>query len=498
MAIFQFFCASLPKRLLGVALALLVSIGCLALVGSAMDPLDCRMAPNVTIGSEDVAGMTLWEAHSALETALEQTLYQQDLSVMLPEETLVFSPEDTGIRVKIWKALWDAYRCGRDEDQVSKEIPLLPYIKVNEETIRSALTAYAAQYDTTLTQPTWQLEGEAPSLSTDSFNPDSPSQYLTVTMGIPELHLDVDQVYGEILATYSQGIASCRAGSFSVTPEVTLEALPEVPDAKTLYAQFCAEPVNDSLDMENYVFVPGSYGHRFDAQALQNQIDTAQPGETINVKLEFAEPETLGDEVYFREILGAYETRHTDNENRNTNLRLLCAALDGHILQPGEEFSFNGVVGERTKERGYKPAPAYSGNRLINDYGGGVCQGSTTLYNCVLLADLEVIFRACHGASVGYVPAGLDASVNYLTTDFQFRNSFHFPIKLQAEVADGYVKMQILGTDEKDYYIKMETRSGDDDIAVYARSYKCKYDKETDELISRELEAFSTYYKSLS
>ena len=84
-----------------------------------------------------------------------------------------------------------------------------------------------------------------------------------------------------------------------------------------------------------------------------------------------------------------------------------------------------------------------------------------------------------------------------MTTDVQFRNQFRFPVKIHAEVADGYVKMKLLGTDEKDYYVKMETRSGEDDLAVYARSYKCKYDKQTDELLSRDLEAYSTYYKNI-
>ena len=134
---------------------------------------------------------------------------------------------------------------------------------------------------------------------------------------------------------------------------------------------------------------------------------------------------------------------------------------------------------------------------MIQSPGGGVCQGSTTLYNCVLLADLEVVFRVGHGVKVGYVPLGLDAAINWLTTDFQFRNNFRFPIQIRAWLEDGYMKMQILGTDEKDYYIKMETTSGEGDTVIYARSYKCKYDKETDELISREVEAYSTYYKSI-
>ena len=130
--------------------------------------------------------------------------------------------------------------------------------------------------------------------------------------------------------------------------------------------------------------------------------------------------------------------------------------------------------------------------------GGGVCQGSSTLYNCVLLADLEVVTRSCHGATVAYLPLGLDAAVNWGTTDFQFRNNFHFPVKIEAETTVDLVKMRILGTDEKDYYIEMT--SGYDDSredVIYAVSYKNKYSKETGELISKDREAFSTYYRNV-
>ena len=144
------------------------------------------------------------------------------------------------------------------------------------------------------------------------------------------------------------------------------------------------------------------------------------------------------------------------------------------------------------------PAPAYPGNRLTDAIGGGVCQGSSTLYNCVLLADLEVVARSCHGATVAYLPMGLDAAVNWGTTDFQFRNNFHFPVKIEAETTEDLVKMRILGTDEKDYYIKM-TSSYDDsrEDVIYAVSYKNKYSKATGELISKNREAFSTYYRNI-
>ena len=479
---------SRKHRLWGIAGILLLLLAALCLYRGCLSPLE----EGISIGGVEVGGLTPFKARQTLTAALEDTLLTQELSVRLPEETLTLPPEDCSFGIRVSKALLDARHA-----TAGSEFHLLSYLKADEEAIRSRLEAYAAQYDTALTQPVWQLEGEARELSTAHFDPAAPGQTLVVTMGIPEQHLDCAAVLGEILFAASDAVSLCAEGKYQVTPELQPDELPMVPDAAAIAGEFSSEPVSDSVDRENYAFVHGAYGTHVDADVLSGQIRQAEYGETIRIPLQYPEPEILGQEAWFPDVLGAYETRHTNDQNRNTNLQIQCDALNGLVLQPGETFSMNGVLGERTEEKGYKPAPAYSGNRLVNDLGGGVCQGTTTLYNCVLLADLEVVFRACHGVRVGYVPLGLDAAVNFLTTDFQFRNNFHFPIQIKAWMEDEHVKMQILGIDEKDYYIKMETGSGEDEYAWYARSYKCKYDKETNELISRDIAAFSTYYKDI-
>ena len=164
-------------------------------------------------------------------------------------------------------------------------------------------------------------------------------------------------------------------------------------------------------------------------------------------------------------------------------------------MQPGEEFSYNATLGQRTRENGYLPAGAYSGTALVQSVGGGICQGSSTLYLACLYADLEIVFRINHGYTSTYIDPGLDATVNWGGPDYQFRNNTHFPIQLKAEVSDGYMKMWILGTEERDYYVKMDTEVTYGADTIYAKSYKCKYDRQTDELISRELEARSNYMR---
>ncbi len=444
------------------------------------------------LGGVDLSGLSAYEARQVMEETLDSTLYSQALTIELPEETLSLTPADSGVKVDLTKALRTLLHA-----ESAQALSLEPYMTVKETAIRQQLDAYAAQYDTTLVQPTWSLEGDVPPLGTDKYAAENPCPTIVVQMGVPELHLDVDGIYAEILDCYLHAVTLCQEGKYAISPVVEPEKLPQVPDAQILYTQFAKEAVNDSLDMETFGLVHGAYGLSFDRSSSQAQMDAAAYGDTLTFPLEYVAPEVMGEATYYQDVLGYCETKHTTNENRNTNLRLICETLDGFILQPGEEFSFNGVVGERTKEKGYMPAPAYSGDRLVDSVGGGVCQGSTTLYNAVLLADLEVVNRVCHGAKVSYVKLGLDASVNWGTTDFQFRNNFNFPIKIQAELSDGYMKMKIIGTDEKDYYIKMEATQGEDEEAIYARSYKCKYSKETDELLSRETEAFSTYYKNI-
>ena len=489
-----------------LTIGLLLAAGIFVGAQTLLDPYDCRIVENVSIGGLDVGGMTRKEAKAALESAARETLLSKDLKITLPKETLVIAPDDAQLKLSASKAVSAAYRIGRTGTAEEKAaaaasehaLGLIPYLQYSEEALRGILQGYADRYDTQLSQFRYELKGEKPELSVDAFDPSAPCQTLEITLGVPEVILDVEGILQDILTLYDQAFAAINTNSYTLRPVVVPSAVPELPDWEAIYAELCTEPVDDSLDMETYQPVPGSYGYRFDVDNAKYKAFTGKDGTTVSIPMEYVEPEILGEEVYFRDVLGFCDTKHNTDEMRNNNLRLVCQILDGYILQPGDAFSFNGVVGERTPERGFQPAPAYSGNRLIKDYGGGVCQTSSTLYNCVLLADFEVTDRVCHGITVSYLPLGLDAAVNWATkTDMAFINTSHFPVMIRAEVSDGYVRMKLLGTDEKDYYIEMRSTRGEDEHAIYSVSYKFKYSKETGELISKDQEARSTYYKDL-
>ena len=167
----------------------------------------------------------------------------------------------------------------------------------------------------------------------------------------------------------------------------------------------------------------------------------------------------LGDEA-FPHVLSDYKTNYNAGDrDRSTNLRLAANKINGLVLMPGEEFSFNKVVGKRTIQDGYKNAPIYQNGKVVDGLAGGICQISSTLYNAVLLANLEIVERRNHNFTSTYVPAGRDATVVYGAIDFKFKNTREYPIKLLASVSGGIASFQIKGIkQEVEYDVRIQTQ----------------------------------------
>ena len=482
--------------LLRSCLILLVAFLIVGSLYAGLDPHDGLIAENVTVGGIDVGGMSMERAYKELKYASQEVLERSALWVDFPDSSIPLEPQNTKVTLNCRRAVWDAWMVGRLGNRDS-ELRLQPYLRLDEQYIRERIDLYADYYDTDVTAPTVWMAGPKPDLEIENQDPENKPQTLELTMGLPTTRLDREDALAQILAVYDSAFAAMEAGHYRVSGPFRVEILeePETPDLQTIHDSVYIAPVDDSIDLKNHIVTPGAWGYHFDTAAAQELVNTAQFGETVYIPMEFQEPEIYGDRVYFRDVLGYCETKHTQDENRNNNLRRACESMNGVVLQPGEVFSYNDTLGPRTKENGYLRAGAYSGWELVQSYGGGICQGSSTLYCATLYADLEIVHRKNHGFKVGYLDAGLDATVNWGGPDFQFRNNTHFPIKIAAEVSDGSVKVTILGTEERDYYVEMETEVQWGKSTIYAKSFKCKYDRQTGELISRELEAKSNYMR---
>lgn len=163
------------------------------------------------------------------------------------------------------------------------------------------------------------------------------------------------------------------------------------------------------------------------------------------------QPQTVLADVTKAELMSSlcristYTTKTTDNKNRNTNVQLSANAISGMVINPGEVFSFNAATGERTPEKGYKPASAISGGQVNDEVGGGVCQTSSTLFNAAARANLEIITRSPHAWPSSYVPEGMDATVNWPGLDFKFRNNTDYPIYIVSWYKDRRVTVELYG-----------------------------------------------------
>ena len=176
-----------------------------------------------------------------------------------------------------------------------------------------------------------------------------------------------------------------------------------------------------------YEISPSSAGTRLDADALKSGIVQAldSGGGSVNLLVEAVPPEITEDEVSssYGLITLAATNASTSSRARLANIKLAMQFIHGTCLKPGEVFSFNDTVGQRTAARGFQTATAYSGGEVTEEVGGGICQVSTTLFNAAVKADLEIVERHSHSLTVAYVDKGKDATVNWGSQDLKFRNT---------------------------------------------------------------------------
>ena len=185
------------------------------------------------------------------------------------------------------------------------------------------------------------------------------------------------------------------------------------------------------------------------AAAIRTAMNEQNYQSTIKVTADIQPAELTAAQAKERyKVIGTFSTQATANSDRNNNLKLACEAIDGLILQVGEEFSFNKTTGNRTTERGYKPAGAYQNGKVVLEPGGGVCQVSSTLYNAVIRAGLTPTERHAHTFEPSYVTPGEDATVSYdgyAGPDMRFVNTTDSAIAIRASFYDRTVTASIVG-----------------------------------------------------
>ncbi len=248
-----------------------------------------------------------------------------------------------------------------------------------------------------------------------------------------------------------------------VTPHVRLDET-QVKNTVSNVAHEINRPHEEArLDLVNgkLTVIPDKWGIKLEEDKAAETITEALRNEktTIHLDVETDKPAITAEDLSdINTQLAKYTTKFNKwKRGRTQNLTLATESVDGTILKPGETFSLNDTVGERLASRGYKSAPIFVNGQLEPGLGGGVCQVSSTIYNAVLLAGLEVVERSNHSRTVPYVPAGLDATVAYGLRDFRFKNNTDTSLCLLARVTDNKLTVELYGNEKDKKNIKIFT-----------------------------------------
>lgn len=213
------------------------------------------------------------------------------------------------------------------------------------------------------------------------------------------------------------------------------------------------DPVNASLRGSggNFTVVSDQKGKKLQKDVLQKEVSSkinGDIGSDINVKapIEVVTAKVTADKLAtVNSRISGFSTDYgsISSAERANNIILATRSINGKILMPGDTFSFNDIVGERTAEKGYQAAPVIIGNQVDSGLGGGICQVSTTLYNAILRANIKSVERAHHTLPSHYVPLGMDATVDYGNLDYKFKNTLDYPLYIEADTSGGRVTFNI-------------------------------------------------------
>ena len=452
-----------------VALVILCGLGYALAVHSGGNIL-----PGVSVAGVDVGGMSREEAKAAVQKAVDATYGTETLTVTLPDRTLSFAPADTKVSVDVDKAVEAAWNYGRDggifqtlkqsltaATEVLHTVDMGSALSIDEEYIRSTIDATAAEVKSERKDSTYEVvESEVEQPAEDGKEGDTVKETIPteviIHVGTSDRSLDADGLYDAIMTAYMNNDFTPLEYTYEETRYTQV-------DLDALYEEMCTDMADAYYDKDKKEIVDEVEGYGFDLAAAKQKQDMAEEGTDLSITLSAVEPEVTRaklEETLFHDVLGSADTSYPYNPGRTTNLDLACKAINGTILNPGDVFSFNDIVGERTAAKGYQPAIAFVSGTSTPELGGGICQVASTIYYSALKADLNIVERLEHMYTVDYVPLGMDATIYWgSNVDFKFSNSTQNPIRIDAYLKDGKVHIGLVGTKESEYTVDLDFKT---------------------------------------
>ena len=454
------------KLIIGIIIGtlLLLFLCIFSVIFSIIFMNDSKILPNIKINNIDVSNMSKEEAISTLEklatSKKEQTIdlsYESSIDTQNSDNTNAENQasedvsnsnnlnfKDLELEYDINQAVEKALSSGKNGNLLQNNYSILHILlkgsninlnfTFNKDALNSILDNISSNLPNKVIQNSYYIE----------FN------NLIITKGTAGNAVDKEK-FDKDLTSVIYNISSNNVNYIKV-PITNIE--PDDIDINKIHSEVFKEAKNAYYEKEPFKVYNEVKGIDFD---IENALQILKEDKKeYTIPLIITEPEIKVENLninVFPDLLGNFTTKYdASNTSRSTNLRLAANKINGTILSPGEVFSYNKVVGERTIEAGYKEAKIYSAGQVVDGLGGGICQISSTLYNAVMFANLDVIERHNHQFVTSYVKEGRDATVVYGAKDFKFKNSRSYPIKIVCTVNGGIATASIYGIKEEVEY----------------------------------------------
>lgn len=435
-----------------VAIILVVIAGALT-AGGYMVTNGTVSFPNLYVDGVSVGGMD----KAAIEAAITASDWDARASVPLTVKLMNRSEFEVGLyesgaRLTVDEAASAAYAYGHSGNWY---VNLLEYAKclLRPTDINDASIVYDREYIRAQCEAGVSALNEV--LGAGGHEIDKEKSVLRMEKGAGELKFDLDDMTESIVAALGAGKSELEYD--------TLTAEPKMPDFDAIHKEHAAEPADAYFTDDNtFTVVDDVVGCDFDVSEAEYIWAEAKPAETVEIPIKLTFPEVTGDylrSLLFRDVLGSMTTYFPkSNENRISNIQLACSKIEGIVLYPGDVFSYNDTLGQRTEEAGFKMAGAYSNGEVVEELGGGICQVSSTLYSATMYSyNVNTVQRYPHYFPVDYMEKGYDATVSWPKPDFQFKNDRDYPIKIatHCDPVEKSLTIEILGTNLDGTYIEL-------------------------------------------
>ena len=409
--------------------------------------------PNLYVGGVFVGGMDKESAKSAIEASGWDEKAKTPLTVTLMGRTEIeIAQYASGAMHTVDEAADAAYAYGHTGNWY---VNLFDYIKscLRPVEINGASIVYNEEY--IRTQCEKGIKSLEEELGDGSYEIDKENSLLCMVKGAGELKFDLADMTAVIIDALGDGKTEMDYDYITSTPKM--------PDFQKIHDDLAAEPADAYFsDDGKFTVIDDVEGCDFDVTEAETIWKAAEPAADVEIPIKLTFPEVTGDylrSLLYRDVLGTMTTYFPkSNENRISNIQLACSKIEGTILYPGDVFSYNDALGERTEEAGFKMAGAYSNGEVVEELGGGICQVSSTLYSAMLYAyRVNTVQRVPHYFPVDYLEKGYDATVSWPKPDFKFRNDTDYPIKIvtHCNAEEKSLTIEIMGTNLDGTYIQL-------------------------------------------